>query len=276
MLNSHLLKSRLRSTCLPLLLWSGAIGAQAQPALPSGAETAAATAAGRSPVVVSGVVPDEASRQLILARVREVYGSARVLDQLGVGPSSAPPQWAENVKKLVTPELRSVQRGHLRVAGNAVELVGMIDSAGAKGKIGASLASSLNPTYSINNQLQVSEAPQARIDSVLAGKIVEFEFSSAVLTATGRQVLDELMPVLATIEGRRLQVVGHTDAAGSRASNLLLSQERALAVKSYLASKGLASGGMLITGMGPDQPIASNTTLDGQAKNRRIEFKILP
>lgn len=269
------LKQRVHDALVALLLTISPMGANAQEPARNAAD-AAGIAAARGPVVVSGVVPDEAARQTILGRVREIYGTARVVDQLGVAPSSAPPQWAEQVKKMVTPELRSVQRGHLRVAGNAVELVGQVDSAAAKGKIGAGLASSLNPTYTVSNQLQVSEALQVRIDNVLAGKIVEFEFNSAVLTPAGRLVLDELLPVLKSLDGRKVHVVGHTDAAGSRASNLLLSQERANAVRTYLAARGLGPTGLVISGVGPDQPIASNATSEGQAKNRRIEFKIIP
>lgn len=266
----------LHAVLIAALIGLGTTGASAQQAALGVAGAQAASAAGRGPVVVSGVVPDEATRQTILARVREVYGAPRVVDQLGVAPSSAPPQWAEQVKKMVTPELRNVQRGHLRVTGNAVEILGQIESAAAKEKIGSGLVTSLNPTYTVDNQLVLSEAPQARIDNVLAGKIVEFEFNSAVLTTAGRLVLDELLPVLKSLDGKRVQVVGHTDAAGARASNLLLSQERAAAVKNYLASKGMAPTALLIAGVGPDQPVASNATAEGQAKNRRIEFKIAP
>jgi len=248
--------------------------AYAQQPARAGADAIATSPAARGPVVVSGVVPDESARQAILARVREVYGATHVVDQLGVGPSSAPPQWAEQVRKMVTPDLRNVQRGHLRIVGNAVELAGHIDSTGAKEKLGAGLVSRLNPTYTVDNQLQVAQATQARIDQVLAGKIVEFQFNSAELTTAGRQVLDDLLPVLRSLDGKRVRVIGHTDAAGARAANLLLSQERAAAVKAYLASKGLAPASLLISGVGPDQPVASNTTVEGQAKNRRIEFKI--
>lgn len=254
-----------------LVLAISASSSLAQPA-----RTAAEVNTTRGPVVVSGVVPDESSRQIILGRVREIYGAAHVVDQLGVATSSAPPLWAEQVKKMVTSDLRSIQRGHLRVTGHAVELVGQTETAAIKGKIGAILVGSVNPTYTVNNQLQVLESPQTRVDSVLAGKIVEFEFNSTVLSATGRAVLDELLPVLETLDGRKVQIVGHTDAAGSRASNLQLSQERANAVKIYLRAKGLALTNVMTSGAGSDQPIASNASAEGQAKNRRIEFRVLP
>lgn len=249
----------------------GAVGS----ALAQGAAAPAGTPA-RGPVVVSGVVPDEATRQLILGQVREVYGRERVVDQLGVAPTSAPPNWADNVKKLITPDLRSVQRGHLSVSGNTVELVGETDSSATREKLGAQLNASLNPTYTVNNRLVVGEAPQARIDSVLEGKIVEFESGSAVLSPVGRQVLDELLPVLRGLDGKTMQVVGHTDASGQRLSNVNLSRSRAAAVKSYLVANGLSAAAITTTGLGPDRPLVSNDTPEGRAKNRRIEFQVMP
>lgn len=228
------------------------------------------------PVVVSGTVPDEATRQAILGKVREVYGHERVVDQLGVAAASAPPNWAEHVKKLVTPGLKSVQRGHIKITGNTVELVGETDSAETREKIAAGTVASLNSTYTVNNRLQVVEAPQTRIDNILVNKIVEFEFGSSVLTSVGRQVLDELIPVLKTLNGKKIQVTGHTDALGQRVANVALSQERAFAVKNYLVANDLPAWGILTLGVGPDQPLVGNDTPEGRAKNRRIEFKVLP
>lgn len=270
------------SACTPFLLsalisLSGPVYPQAMPA----PETAAAAAASapptpRPPVVVSGVVPDEATRQAILGQVRQLYGTEQVVDRLGVAASSAPPQWGENVRKLITADLKSVHKGHLKVTGNVVDLVGETDSDAQKDKLSRTLTASLNPTYTVNNRLLVVASPQDRIDSVLAGKIIEFESGSAVLTPLGRQVLDALVPVLAGLQGRRMQVIGHTDGSGARIANVQLSQARAEAVRAYLAARGVPADGIQTQGLGPDQPVASNGTAEGRAKNRRIEFKVLP
>jgi OOP family OmpA-OmpF porin len=250
--------------------------AQAPTAASAPVTEAPNTSTSAGPVVVSGVVPDEATRQAILTKVREVYGSGRVVDRLGVAASSAPPNWGNNVKKLITTDLKNVRRGHLRISGSEVELVGEADSAATRDKIAAHLSASLNPTYLVNNRLSLAEAPQARIDSVLDGKIVEFESSSAVLTPLGRQVLDELIDVLNSLDGKKIQVIGHTDASGLRQSNVALSRLRAAAVKSYLSANGIPAAGIFTVGMGPDQPLVSNDTPEGRAKNRRIEFKVMP
>lgn len=169
-----------------------------------------------------------------------------------------------------------MQLGHLKVSGNTVELVGEADSGATREKIGAQISASLNPTYTVNNRLAVGETVQARVDSVLEGKIVEFESGSAVLSPVGLQVLDELLPLLKGLNGKKMQVIGHTDASGLRMPNVLLSRNRAVAVKSYLVSKGLVAADIITQGVGPDQPLVGNETPEGRAKNRRIEFKILP
>lgn len=253
---------------LPLLLSCGALSVSA--ASPQEGPPP------RGPVVVSGVVPDDATRQAILGKVREVYGREHVVDQLGIASTSMPPNWADNVRKIVTPELKNVQRGRLTIAGNNVNLEGEIDSQPTRDRIGSAIVASLNPTYTVSNKLAVTDNPQARINTILLNKIVEFESGSTVLTAAGQQVLNELIPVLKTLDGKKIQVIGHTDGLGLRQANVALSLDRAVAVKNYLVTNQLPGDSIMTAGMGPDQPVTSNDTSAGRAKNRRIEFKIAP
>lgn len=73
-----------------------------------------------------------------------------------------------------------------------------------------------------------------------------------------------------------IEVVGHTDNSGTAAYNQDLSQRRAGAVASVLASYGVSSGRIRAYGRGEDQPIASNQTPDGRAQNRRVDIYIRP
>ena len=76
-----------------------------------------------------------------------------------------------------------------------------------------------------------------------------------------------------SLRGHKVLVVD-TDAQGSHASNVSLSLARAQAVKGYLVSKGLPADSLSTSGLGPDQPVASNATEEGRARNRRIEFRV--
>ena len=141
-------------------------------------------------------------------------------------------------------------------------------------QVASDMANALNPTYTIHNGLRVSASEQGLLDSTLANRTIEFETGSATLAPEGRAILDQMAAVLVKIPGKTVEIIGHTDNSGSRASNVALSQARADAVKGYLVTKGVAPRSMATMGVGPDQPIASNATEDGRARNRRIEFRV--
>ncbi len=104
--------------------------------------------------------------------------------------------------------------------------------------------------------------------------IVNFAFDSSNLTSTAQTNLDKLAKVLADNPDTNINIYGYTDAKGSDQYNLGLSERRAAAVKTYLSGKGIASSRMFTMGMGKQDPVATNDTDEGRAKNRRVEFAI--
>ena len=70
-------------------------------------------------------------------------------------------------------------------------------------------------------------------------------------------------------------VSGHTDSTGSADYNLKLSRERAGSVAAYLQGQGVKQSRFEVMGLGSSNPIASNSTVDGRALNRRVEIKII-
>lgn len=102
-----------------------------------------------------------------------------------------------------------------------------------------------------------------------------FDFDKAVLKADGKAKLDDLVSKL---QGMNLEVIiatGHTDSIGSDAYNQKLSVRRAEAVKAYLVSKGIEAHRIYTEGKGKKQPVASNKTAAGRAKNRRVEIEVV-
>lgn len=224
-------------------------------------------------VVAAGTVPDEATKAGVLARLRDIYGTGNVIDQIAVGGVAAPANWSTHVQKLLGPQLKQVSKGKLRIDGTQVELRGEVGNEAQRQQIASDIATALNPTYTVKNGLRVSASEQGLLDQTLANRIIEFETGSANLTAQGRGILDEMVAVLPKLSSRTIEIIGHTDNSGSRAINLTLSQERADTVRQYLIDKGAPATLLSSTGVGPDQPVASNTTSDGRARNRRIEFR---
>jgi OmpA-OmpF porin, OOP family len=229
---------------------------------------------GAKPVIVSGTVADEATRQAILTKVRAIYGAERVLDQLGVGKVVAPANWSDYVQKLLTPELQQVSAGALSVDGNNIVVRGEISNESARQQLVGKLAAQLNPTWVIKNGLRVGAGEQQLLDSTLAERIIEFESGSSKLTARGAQILDEMAGAIQRVGKQSIQIIGHTDSSGHPEANLILSQARADAVRRYLISRNVAAERLSAKGLGAAEPIASNTSPEGRARNRRIEFRI--
>ncbi|MEM5310670.1 OmpA family protein [Paraburkholderia sp. JHI869] len=224
-------------------------------------------------VVAGGKVPDEATHAAVLARLRETYGAANVVDQIEVGDVATPPNWSDNVQKLLNVQLKQIHKGQLKIDGTQIDVRGEVGNEAARQQIASDMATALNPTYTIRNGLRVSASEQGLLDQTLANRTIEFETGSATLTPQGRSILDQMAVVLVKMNTRTVAIIGHTDNSGNRASNIALSQARADAVKGYLVGKGISPQQMTATGVGPDQPIASNDTNDGRARNRRIEFR---
>jgi outer membrane protein OmpA-like peptidoglycan-associated protein len=116
----------------------------------------------------------------------------------------------------------------------------------------------------------------AAIDAQLRGRTIEFETASAVITPRGRAVLDSLVTLLASAPTQRFEVAGHTDARGNPDANQRLSEQRAVAVRRYLAARGIEAARLDPRGYGATRPLTTDTTADAMQRNRRIEFTPLP
>jgi outer membrane protein OmpA-like peptidoglycan-associated protein len=111
----------------------------------------------------------------------------------------------------------------------------------------------------------------------LPGNIV-FDTGKATLKpGSGSEVvLDQLKQFLVENDKKiaKIRIEGHTDNEGKRESNLELSGQRALTIKTWLVKNGIAAERLVAAGFGPDKPIAPNDKDEGRAQNRRTEFKI--
>ena len=104
---------------------------------------------------------------------------------------------------------------------------------------------------------------------------IYFESGKAVLSRESYPSLNKLAAKMIANPNMKIEVCGYTDNSGDETDNLDLSQRRAEAVVSYLISAGISQERLIATGYGSTNPVASNDTFEGRAKNRRIEVKIL-
>jgi len=112
------------------------------------------------------------------------------------------------------------------------------------------------------------------IEQNVVVRAVDFVFNKTILTVPAQQTLDELVRALRNQPELQIEVQGYTDSVGSVAYNLNLSQRRADAVKAYLVGDGISASVLTARGYGKADPIASNSTAEGRAQNRRVAFAV--
>jgi outer membrane protein OmpA-like peptidoglycan-associated protein len=105
---------------------------------------------------------------------------------------------------------------------------------------------------------------------------VTFETDQTNIRPEFQPVLDSVVKVANKFAETTLRVAGHTDSVGSDSYNQRLSEHRALSVKDYLALRGVAPQRLTAVGYGESRPLASNSTVEGRAANRRVELDLIP
>ena len=113
------------------------------------------------------------------------------------------------------------------------------------------------------------------IATALNMQIINFDTASSHIPEANKSILDQAAALMKRAPQVKLTVKGHTDAVGHAATNKTLSQKRAQAVVDYLVKQGVDPAQLQAVGYGQEQPIADNSTANGQFKNRRIEFEVL-
>lgn len=105
---------------------------------------------------------------------------------------------------------------------------------------------------------------------------VTFAVDQADIQSQFYPALNQVAKTLTEYPQTVIDVVGHADATGADAYNQALSERRAASVASYLVSHGVLRDRLFVAGKGETQPIASNDTTEGRAKNRRVEVVLRP
>jgi outer membrane protein OmpA-like peptidoglycan-associated protein/tetratricopeptide (TPR) repeat protein len=116
---------------------------------------------------------------------------------------------------------------------------------------------------------QLKDGKAFRLDNIY------FATNSYVLNSVSKEILTAFADYLILNKNLKVAIHGHTDNVGSASDNLILSENRANAVFRYLLENGLTNSKLEYKGFGEQQPVSSNESKQGRAKNRRTEFMIL-
>ncbi len=228
-------------------------------------------------LILTGYVPDNAIHAVIVASAGRKF-SEKIVDKLKA--SLGAPAGFDAV---VTRALRSLSRlstGRLVVSDRSVDLSGdaLYDPAGRQ--IRANLAKDLPRGWEAKMEVSVkpSAAPidptvcQQLFGDLLEKRTIQFETGQATLDLDSIGLLDQLTETALRCPTATIEIVGHTDSDGDASFNQTLSERRAQAVVDFLLKAGLPANRFRPIGYGSAQPIATNDTDEGKAKNRRIDF----
>jgi OOP family OmpA-OmpF porin len=234
-----------------------------------------------SEIALSGNLPPQSAADLLTA----VEGGTDLplIDLINIDDRVITPDWVDPLTQSLS-QLDSIEQPSVEIDAEGTLIVGgQADTAEARETAAASVAELFPESVSLRNDINVKtptivEPEPVDINTLLAGidlSGIRFGSNSAELTPESLAILDSVADALSQVPGTSLEIGGHTDSLGDYNYNLSLSASRAEAVRSQLASRGIADERMIARGYGPDSPIATNETRAGRASNRRIEFKII-
>ncbi len=112
------------------------------------------------------------------------------------------------------------------------------------------------------------------VESINVSSEALFDFDQADIKPGERQKLSDVIGKIKDQQDVEVVITGRADAIGTEAYNQELSKKRAENVKELLLSEGVRSDHMVIQAVGEDQPVASNSTEDGRAQNRRVDISV--
>jgi outer membrane protein OmpA-like peptidoglycan-associated protein/uncharacterized protein YidB (DUF937 family) len=240
----------------------------------------------------SGVVHDEATRQSILNELKAVYGADNIKGDIAVDDHRASAPWLDKLhaalENLKIPGLQAL------FSGASVHLGGLVDDVertrlykflaglfGGDWKIGA-LSDHFGEVVTSANKTAASSLASLKpgfsatdLVGVMNLSIMNFPTASAEIGSEELALLQGAATQIKTLPaGAVIEIDGYTDNTGSDDVNIPLSQRRADAVRKTLVDAGVAPAALVAKGFGSANPVASNDSIEGRFRNRRIEYRV--
>lgn len=246
------------------------------------------TAAG---VRLSGHVPSESIKAALLQRARQIF-NANPEDALRISPGAPAGDW----QRVATAGIESVaklRRGEARLVDGRLIIIGegpqaSVDELRARSSMGVTPGFEVRLDVTVEGQglaapelagIDLNNAtPEictAAFGRLMQTSVINFALNSDAIEASSEALLNNLISVAVRCDSARIEVSGHTDSSGDQAANFELSQRRANSVRRYLVERGVLEDRIVAQGFGATRPVATNATIQGQAQNRRIEFKVV-
>ncbi len=239
-------------------------------------------------VQMRGRLPDQLRKETVSAYAASLFGNDNIHNQTRI-VENLPDGWT--VRSMAGLEaLSHMRNGSMVVLPDEVILKGRSAKEDIYSIISRIFATRVgtNANYTVDvkfdehlaaqpvNDLGISEQDcEKLITAVLGASKINFAPSSASIEAASLGVIDSIAEILIECPEAHFEISGHTDSQGSEGTNATLSQGRADAVLGALLNRRVLTAKMVSKGYGETLPIADNSTEEGRAQNRRIEFKLI-
>lgn len=244
-------------------------------------------------LTLKGKLPSQAQIDDLLALMTEPFGKQKIDNQLLVSEDITPDKgrltllgYVDDLTHIklslaakdVMASTGFTLKDHLVKKGNTTKMI--IQPYTNTATPNSLLNSNYSPTQNkiLANNAKALAGCQSELDQAMSGKTIHFAHNEATIETNSVALLERLVVIIrkckTALHGSEILISGYTDNKGSAQYNTRLSQQRADAVKHYLQKAGIAQNLLKAKGFGAAQPIASNDSEVGRAKNRRITFSV--
>jgi OOP family OmpA-OmpF porin len=238
-------------------------------------------------------VHDDETRTSIINSLKAVFGADKIQGDIGIDLNRGAAPWLVNfrtaIESLKPPGVQAV------FDGNSVNVGGIINDADrdritnslksvlGSGLVFTSLADRVTDLGSGSNTRVVATLTSLKpgfdakdLVGILNQSIITFPSGGSEVPTTATALLQNAATAIKQLPpGTVLEISGYTDSTGDAAANVALSQQRADAVRNELIKAGVDPARLVAKGYGGANPIASNDLLEGQYRNRRIEYHVV-
>jgi len=234
-------------------------------------------------ITLSGDFPDDFAKATLMKTLKGALGpGVNVIDQIKIDPSVDALDFSKAGP--IFTDSASITDFNLTVDVDTVTLTGTAASTDQKNTIDQAATHTWS-NLNVVDHLVVNGPPpppgppppdpcanlQAAINAVTGGPIT-FAADGFSLTPADNQILSQVADKLKACPNAHITLNGYTDNTGTEGINIPLSSQRGNTVADFLVAQGAARDHLVVRGLGSINPVASNDTPDGRAKNRRVEI----
>ncbi len=162
-----------------------------------------------------------------------------------------------------------------KVYVNGTRIVNVPNVEAPPGWLHLSISNGHNPVYSTNFRIAKGAVPlydRMMSDGKFITYGITFDVGKATIKPESMGEINRIVQLMNENPSLKFSVEGHTDSTGNATSNQTLSEQRSQAIVAKLVELGIAADRLTAVGKGQNSPIADNSTDEGRAKNRRVEF----